>query len=119
MALANATFASDATASSFALITDIPSISVLQVGVTGTNVATLTPALTGDFAAVETLAVRVPVAAHSGSDDIATGTVTPTPGIFCPPKNIAVREVSRIRNDHPPGFRTRHLGPQGVGFVRP
>ena len=96
--LTNATFASDATASSFALLTDIRNVSVSQVsgGDMGTNAATLTLAFAGDsaFAAVETLAVRVPAAAHTGSDAIATGTVnvTPTPGIALSRTTLALEE---------------------------
>ena len=98
VALTNATFASDATASSFALLTDIRNVSVSQVsgGVMGTTSATLTLSFTGDsaFAAVETLAVRVPAAAHTGSDAIATGTVvvTPTPGIALSRTTLALEE---------------------------
>ena len=98
VALTNATFASDATASSFALLTDIRNVSVSQVsgGVMGTTSATLTLSFTGDssFAAVETLAVQVPAAAHTGSDAIATGTVvvTPTPGIALSRTTLALEE---------------------------
>ena len=98
VALANATFASDATASSFALLTDIRNVSVSQVsgGDMGTTSATLTLSFTGDsaFAAVETLAVQVPAAAHTGSDAIETGTVvvTPTPGIALSRTTLALEE---------------------------
>ena len=80
VALTNATFASGVAASSFALVTDIPNVSVSQVsgGVMGTTSATLTLAFTGDFAGTRTLAVRVLAAAHSGSDDVTTGTVDVT-----------------------------------------
>ena len=81
MVLANANCASDATASSFALVTDIPNVSVSQVSgsVMGTNASILALAFAGDFTAVETLAVRVPAAAHTSSDAITTGTVSVTP----------------------------------------
>ena len=98
VALTNATFASDATASSFALLTDIRNVSVSQVsgGVMGTTSATLTLSFTGDssFAAVETLAVQVPAAAHTGTSAIATGTVnvTPTPGIALSRTTLALEE---------------------------
>ena len=98
VALANATFASDATASSFALLTDIRNVTVSQVsgGVMGTTSATLTLSFTGDssFTAVETLAVRVPAAAHTGSSDLTTGTVvvTPTPGIALSRTTLALEE---------------------------
>ena len=77
VALTNATFASDATASSFALLTDIRNVSVSQVsgGVMGTNAATLTLSFTGDSA-------------------IETGTVvvTPTPGIALSRTTLALEE---------------------------
>ena len=98
VALTNATFASDATASSFALLTDIRNVSVSQVsgGVMGTTSATLTLSFTGDstFTTVETLAVRVPAAAHTGTSAIATGTVnvTPTPGIALSRTTLALEE---------------------------
>ena len=98
VALTNATFASGVSASSFALLTDIRNVSVSQVsgGVMGTTSATLTLSFTGDstFAAVETLAVQVPAAAHTGSDAIATGTVvvTPTPGIALSRTTLALEE---------------------------
>ena len=98
VALTNATFASDATAFSFALLTDIRNVSVSQVsgGVMGTTSATLTLSFTGDsaFAAVETLAVRVPAATHTGASAIETGTVvvTPTPGIALSRTTLALEE---------------------------
>ena len=96
VALTNATFASGVAASSFALVTDIQNVSVSQVsgGVMGTNAATLTLSFSGDFTAVETLAVQVAAAAHTGSGDLATGTVvvTPTPGIALSRTTLTLEE---------------------------
>ena len=96
VALTNATFASGVAASSFELVTDIPNVSVSQVsgGGMGTTSATLTLAFTGDFAAVETLAVRVLAAAHSGSGDVTTGTVdvTAAAGVTLSTDRLALNE---------------------------
>ena len=96
VALTNATFASGVTASSFELVTNIPNVSVSQVsgGGMGTTSATLTLAFTGDFSAVETLAVRVLAAAHSGSDDVTTGTVdvTAAAGVTLSTDRLALNE---------------------------
>ena len=61
VALANATYESGVTTASFELVTDVPNVSVSQVSSvsSGDVSATLTLAFTGDFACIETLAVRV------------------------------------------------------------
>ena len=96
VALTYATFGSGVTTSSFELVTDIPSASVALVSnvSSGDTTATLTLAFTGDFSAVETLAVKVKAAAHTGSADITTGTVTvtPTPGIALSRASLALEE---------------------------
>ena len=96
VALANATFTSGVTTTSFDLVTNIPSVSVASVASvsSGDATATLTLAFTGDFSAVETLAVKVKAAAHTGSTDLTTGTVTvtPTPGIALSRASLALEE---------------------------
>ena len=96
VALAYATFGSGVGTSSFELVTDIPSASVALVSnvSSGDTTATLTLAFIGDFSAVETLAVKVKAAAHTGSTDLTTGTVTvtPTPGIALSRASLALEE---------------------------
>ena len=64
VALANATYASGVTTASFELVTDIPSVSIASVSSvsSGDTTATLTLAFSGDFSAVDTLAVQVKAA---------------------------------------------------------
>ncbi len=96
VALAYATFGSGVTTASFELVTDIPSASVALVSnvSSGDTTATLTLAFTGGFSAVETLAVKVKAAAHTGGADLTTGTVavTPTPGIALSRTSLALEE---------------------------
>ena len=79
--LVNTTFASGVAATSFELVTDIPSISISQVsgGASGSATSTLTLAFTGDFSAPETLAVRVKAAAHNRASDLTTAALTIDP----------------------------------------
>ena len=96
VALAYATFTSGVTTASFELATDIPGASVALVSnvSSGDTTATLTLAFTGGFSAVETLAVKVKAAAHTGGADLTTGTVavTPTPGIALSRASLALEE---------------------------
>ena len=96
VALANAVFGSGVGPSSFDLATAIPGVSVaLASNVSaGDTTATVTLAFTGDFSAVEALAVKVLAAAHSGSADITSSAVnvTPTPGIVLDPTSLALEE---------------------------
>ena len=96
VALAYATFGGGVTTASFELVTGIPNVSVALVSSvsSGDTTATLTLAFTGGFSAVETLAVKVKAAAHTGSTDITTGTVnvTPTPGIALSRASLALEE---------------------------
>ena len=72
-------FGSGVTAASFELVTTIPSglsISGLSGAASGGATATLTLAFTGDISTSQTLAVKVLNAAHAGSRDLTTGTVT-------------------------------------------
>ena len=81
MQLVNTTFGSGVAATSFELVTDIPSISISQVsgGASGSATSTLTLAFTGDFSAPETLAVRVKAAAHNRASDLTTAALTIDP----------------------------------------
>ena len=81
VSLAQTTFASGVTASSFELVTDVPNVSISSVsgGASGSTTATLTLAFTGDFGTDRTLAVKVKAAAHARSGDLTTATVTVTP----------------------------------------
>ena len=75
--LAGTTFGSGVTASSFALVTAIPNVSIASVsgGTSGSTRATLTLAFTGDFATDQTLAVRVKAAAHVRGGDLTTNAI--------------------------------------------
>ena len=77
IALTDTTFASGVAASHFALVTEIPGVSVARVSgaAAGGRAATLTLAFRGDISADETLAVTVAAAAHAGGGDLTTGTV--------------------------------------------
>ena len=81
VSLAHTTFGAGVTASSFELVTDVPSISISQVsgGASGSTTATLTLAFTGDFGTSRTLAVKVKASAHARSGDLTTAAVTVTP----------------------------------------
>ena len=77
VSLAQTTFGSGVTVSSFDLVTDIPNISISGVsgGASGSTTATLTLAFTGDFSTDRTLAVKVKAAAHARSADLTTDAV--------------------------------------------
>ena len=113
VALNGIAFSDGVAASSFELVTDIPGLSVSQVsgGAAGSGSATLTLAFTGDFAAVETLAVTVLAAAHTGGSDFTTGTVriTPAPGIVLSPTALALHEE--------PGGTNAHVGTYTVALA--
>ena len=81
VSLAETTFASGVTASSFELVTDVPDVSISGVsgGASGSTTATLTLAFTGDFGTSRTLAVKVKAAAINGDTDLTTAAVTVTP----------------------------------------
>ena len=74
VALTDTTFASGVAASHFALVTEVPGVSVARVSgaAEGGRAATLTLAFTGDISTDETLAVTVAAAAHAGSEDLTT-----------------------------------------------
>ena len=79
LSLSGTLFGSGVTAASFELVTTIPSglsISGLSGAASGEATATLTLAFTGDLSTSQTLAVKVLNAAHAGSRDLTTGTVT-------------------------------------------
>ena len=94
------TFASGVSALSFELVTS-PAIAGLSIGnmtggASGATTATLTLA-TGagyGFSRPATLAVRVRVAARSGSTDLTSGTlaVSPTPGVMLSRRSLALEE---------------------------
>ena len=75
--LSTTTFGSGVTASGFELVTAIPNVSIASVsgGASGSSMATLTLAFTGDFATDQTLAVRVKAATHVRGGDLTTGAV--------------------------------------------
>ena len=75
--LAGTIFGSGVTASSFALVTAIPNVSIASVsgGTSGSTRVTLRLAFTGDFATDQTLAVRVKAAAHVLGGDLTTNAI--------------------------------------------
>ena len=77
VALSDVTFESGVTATSFELVTTLAGVSISGVSSvsSGDTTATLTLAATGPVEAA-TLAVKVLAAAHSGSTDLTTGTVS-------------------------------------------
>ncbi len=77
IALTDTTFASGVAASHFALVTEVPGVSVARVSGAAADgrAATLTLAFRGDVSADETLAVTVAAEAHGGGGDLTTGTV--------------------------------------------
>ena len=81
VSLARTTFGAGVTASSFELVTDVPSVSISSVsgGASGSTTATLTLAFTGDFSTDRTLAVKVKAAAHARGGDLTTAAVTVPP----------------------------------------
>ena len=95
--LNGATFGSGVTTASFELVTDIAGVSVDSVPSvsSGDTSAVLTLAFSGNFDAVEMLAVKVLNAAHSASEDLTAGarTVTPTPGIALNGKTMPLTPV--------------------------
>ena len=102
--LAGVTFAAGISATSFELVTS-PTIAGLSInsitgGATGTTTATLTLAAgTGyGFDAATTLAVRVLAAAHSGSTNLTTGTLSVTPSA---PAGVTVSARSLSLSEDP------------------
>ncbi len=104
--LIGTTFASGVNASSFELVTAIPSLSILSVsGATaGGTEATLTLAFTGDISTAGTVAVRVKGAAHTSSNDALT---TVTRGVF-PTSGVAV-SAQTLTLDEAPGDNTANV----------
>ena len=99
------TYAAGVTAASFELVTS-PTIAGLSVstvtgGATGTTAATLTLAAgTGyGFDAASTLAVKVLAAAHSGSSDLTTGSLSVAPS--APPPGVTVSRTSLALEEDP------------------
>ena len=81
VALAGVAFGSGVTASSFELVTTMTGVSISSVSSvsSGDTTATLTLSGTPDISADAALAVRVLAAAHTGSSDLTTGTVSVAP----------------------------------------
>ena len=100
--LIGVTFASGVDASSFELLTS-PTIAGLSIGgltggASGSTMATLRLAAGAGygFSAASTVSVRVPAAAHSGSDILTTGTLAVTPD---PPSVRASRRDLTLEED--------------------
>ena len=76
--LAGVTFESGVTASSFELVTTMTGVTISSISSvsSGDTSATLTLSSTADISADATLAVRVLAAAHSGSTNLTTSTVS-------------------------------------------
>ena len=89
--LTHTTFVSGVSPSDFTLAPAIPGLSISHVsgGASGDTTATLTLAFTGDVSTAETLAVRVPAAAHAGGDPLTptvrVDPVTPSAAISTNP----------------------------------
>ena len=81
VALANVTFGSGVTASSFELVTTMTGVTINSVSSvsSGDTSATLTLASTADITAAADLAVRVLAAAHSGGTDLTAAAVQVAP----------------------------------------
>ena len=81
VALDGVTFESGVTTASFELVTTITGVTIDSVSSvsSGDTTATLTLASTADISAAADLAVKVLAAAHSGSSDLTTGTVSVAP----------------------------------------
>ena len=110
--LLGVTYAAGVTAASFELITTPTiaglSISTITGGATGTTAATLTLAAgTGyGFDAASTLAVKVLAAAHSGSSDLTTGSLSVAPSV---PPGVTVSRTS-LSLDEDPGSDDANQG---------
>ena len=102
VALSGVTFGSGVTASSFELVTAMTGVSINSVSSvsSGDAAATLTLSSTADISATADLAVKVLAAAHSGSVDLTTGTVSVAPVLAAGPGastgalSVAVEEGS-------------------------
>ena len=110
--LLGVTYAAGVTAASFELVTTPTiaglSISTITGGATGTTAATLTLAAgTGyGFDAASTLAVKVLAAAHSGSSDLTTGSLSVAPSA---PPGVTVSRTS-LSLDEAPGSDDANQG---------
>ena len=111
LSLSGTLFGSGVTAASFELVTTIPSglsISGLSGAASGEATATLTLSFAGSISTSQTLAVKVLNAAHAGSRDLTTGTVTvqsaaalpqpPPPPPQPPPPNQRPTAVGEIED---------------------
>ena len=87
VALDGVTFESGVTTASFELVTTITGVTIDSVSSvsSGDSSATLTLASTADISAAADLAVKVLAAAHSGSSDLTTGTVSVAPVLAAGP----------------------------------
>ena len=95
--LADTTFASGVTQSSFALVDNVPGLAIASLATVtaGDTTATLTLTYTGaDFTAVRTLSASVAASAHDLPGAIASSAVnvTPTPGAVVSRTTIALEE---------------------------
>ena len=81
VALSGVAFGSSVTTASFQLVTTMTGVSIASVSSvsSGDTTATLTLSSTADISADATLAVRVLAAAHTGSSNLTTGTVSVAP----------------------------------------
>ncbi len=100
-------FANGVTASSFELVTSIPSLSISSVsGATaGGTTATLTLSFTGNISTTASLAIKVKAAAHTGSSDELT---TPSRGVS-PTSGVAF-SAQTLTLDEDPGDNTANIG---------